>query len=232
MGYGPNGVDVINPSDPSDIITCWIQPTSYPNLVAYNNDPVKQPYLEFYIMQACAAVNRMCNRKFNLQQMDQIFLNEHLWVRDYKAYSLQNRPLISVDGVWIQVVDKWTQVVQQYFQVSPNEGIVKVLPVLNPYVQVTIPSYVWGASTNLWFRFTSGYHVDYSTGVAINDVPAPVQMATAMYVDYLYNMSNTAGGVSSFRTQTYSETRVGGEDDPLIKSIKMILQPYLIRLAL
>jgi hypothetical protein len=228
MGYGPNGMNVLLPSDPTTLAECWIQPTSTPNLVKLTANPTMGAYVPMFIMAACAGINKMCNRKFNKQAMHQIFQNEILWVRDYKSYALQNGPIITVDHVYLQIVATWAEIVSTYWQVMPNERIVKILPTFNPYALVTLPSYYFPVTTNLWVEFTSGYAVDYSTGMAVNDVPMPVQMATAMYVDYLFSrFNNLQGGASQYSTQTFSTTFAIGDNDPVYASIKTLLQPYI-----
>jgi hypothetical protein len=216
---GPNNGPIKYPIDPV-IGDCWIDATTTPNLAKYAADTSLQPYLNSFIVAACAGINKLCNRKFNTQEFDQVFMNDILWVRDYKVYPLQNRPVTAVNNVWLQIVNTWTSVVSTYWQLIPNEGIVKILPTFNPYALVTLPSYFWPVTTNIWVRFTSGY--------AKADVPMPVKIATSLYVDYLYSRSNLIGGISQFSTQTYSQTNAIGDQDPQFAAIKMLLEPYVL----
>ena len=217
---GPNSTPVKYPVDPSTYATCWIDATTTPNLAKYYADPTLTTYFQSFVIAACAGVNKICNRKFNSQEMDQIFPNDILWVRDYKPYPLQNRPVTAVTGVYLQIVNTWTSIVPTYWQLLPNEGIVKILPTFNPYALVTLPSYFWPVTTNVWVRFTSGF--------AKADVPLPVKMATALYVDYLYSRSNLIGGVSQYNTQTFGETMAIGDQDSQYAAIKTLLEPYIL----
>lgn len=216
---GPNGTPILYPIDPV-IADCWIDETTMPNMAKYHADATLAPYFDSFVVAACAGINKLCNRKINKQQFDQIFPNDILWVRDYKTYPLQNRPVSSVDGVWLQIVNRWVSVVSTYWQLIPNEGLIKILPTFNPYALVTLPSYFWPVTTNLWIRFTSGW--------AKADVPMPIKIATCLYVDYLYSRSNLVGGVSQFSTQTYSQTAAIGDQDPQFATIKLLLEPYVL----
>lgn len=228
MSYAPPGYTKKDPVDPTTIDECWIQSTMYPNLAKYAANSSQSTYLNTAIITACAAINQMCNRKFNQQQYDYIIPNEVLFMRDYKTYVLPNRPLVSVDNVWVEVVDTFALVTPQYFQIMTYEGVLKILPTFSTYVQTTLPNFALRPSSNLWIRFTSGYAVDYSGNNTTNDVPEPIRLATAMYVDYLYSRFSLMGGVTEFKTQTYSQKNAKGNEDPILTAIQEILKPYFL----
>ena len=222
----PDGT-IKTPSDPTTITSCWIQAADFPNLAAYKTDPTKSPYLDAFILTACSAINTMCNRKFNKQQQDYTFQNTALYYRDYRPFNLPNRPLVSVDGLWLQVVNTWASVNLQFTQIIGNTNQVKVLPTFQTYVQTTLPLFVLEPSTNLYFRYTAGYAVDYSNvNSPVNEVPMVVRIATAMYVDYLYSRFTLTGGITRFRTQTYSQTSAMGDKDPVLTAIDTLIKPY------
>lgn len=217
----PPGYTKVNWYDPKNITDCWIDYTTSPNIAKYHSDTTKSPYLDNAIITACAAINRMCNRKFNIQQFDEIFTNETLAFRDFKIYVLKNRPLITVDNVWLNITNTFSAIDLTYLQVLTDEGIVKILPTFSVYVQTTLPFYAYSTASNLWIRYTSGY--------AIADVPFDVKLATAMWVDYYFSRFNLVGGVTQFSTQTYSQTNVTGKGmDSILVSIDEMLTPYKI----
>jgi len=227
MNDSPPGFDKKDPVDPTTIEECWITPDSSPNLKKYALDPNISPFLEDYIIMACGMINRMCNRKFNQQQYDQILPNQLLTIRDYKTFVLSNRPLVSIDEVWVQVVNTFALLDPTYFQIMTYEGIVKILPQFNVYVQTTLPMFSLASASNIWIRFTSGYKIDRTDpDNVINEVPFPVQKATALMVDWLVGMDNITPNLSSFRTQTYSETTANASEDPIKTRVEMMLKPY------
>ena len=229
MALTPDGTK-LDPVDPSTANTAWISPTSHPNLVKFAADATKSDFLNEFILDACAAINRICNRKFNKQQIDQIFKDTNLFFRDYKTFVLDNRPLISVDNMWIQVVDTFSPISLEFIQVMTREAAIKVLPNFSSNVQTTLPIYALESSTNLWVRYTSGYEVDQDGGT--NEVPRPVQQATALYVSYLFSSFDVDSGISEFKTQTYQQKNVLDADkDPLLTRIDKLLNPYIIRNA-
>jgi len=215
-----------NPTDPTTIDQCWIQPTMYPNLVAYAADPAKAPYLNQFIIAACGAINQICRRKFNKQQIDQIFKDQGLFYREYRTFVMDNAPLVTVDNVWLEVVNTWAVVDLTFLQVMTAESEIKVLPTFSTYVQTTLPLWALTPSTNLWVRYTSGYAVDYSGSNTTNEVPELVRLATSMYVDYLFSRLDLVGGIGSYRTQTYSQTFVTPDKDPIYMSIDSLLCTY------
>lgn len=229
MGYNPPGTTKIDPTDPQTIDEAWIQDDMFPNLAAYAADATKSPYLEDYILEACAAINDMCNRKFNQQQQDQIFISKELYFSSYNEFVLDNGPLVSIDRVWLQIGDSFSEVSMDFAQIDTVSRVVKVLPnvanAAKPLVQDR------NDTVNVWIRYTGGYEVDYSGSNTTNEVPRPVRRATAKYVDYLFASDGFTAGIKSYRTQTYSQTNATGnvaEDDPVLASISMILKPYMI----
>lgn len=217
----PNNAPKLNFYDPATVGDCWIAVSDFPNLMSYNSDPSKQPYLNNAIINACAFINKICNRKFNKQKAQEIFMNETLAFRDYKVYTLRNRPLISVSNVWLNITNTFSPIDLNFLQVLTEEGIIKILPTFSVYVQTTLPFYAYQTASNLWVEYTSGYDKA--------DVPMPIKLATAMYVDYLYSRFSLVGGVSNFSTQTYSQgniTKAG--EDPILVSINDLIEPYII----
>lgn len=220
-----------NPRDPETLNECWITKTSHPNLAALNADPTKEPYLEEMILAACASVNEICNRKFNAQLIDYIFKDRNLFFQHYLSFALPNLPLISIENVWLNVVETFSEVSLDYLQVMTAEGIFKILPNFTAYTQTTLPLNQLSTATNLWVRYRGGFEVDQDSSV--NEVPKNVQMATALYVSYLFSSFDVESGVESFRTQTYSQKNVVDADkDPVLTRINNLLKPYRIFNAL
>jgi hypothetical protein len=214
--------------DPQTIEQCWIQPDSFPNLIAIAANPTLAPYLNQMILQACAAVNRICQRKFNAQTIDQIFMNQNLLFDQYLPFAIYNLPLIEVEHVWLQVVQNFSEVSLQYMQVLPAEGIVKLLPNFTAYAQTSIPLYQLGTAVNLWIRYRGGFEVDYTDSEdPVNEVPFDVQFATALYVNYLAASYDLQSGVESFKTQTYEQRNVKKlDEDPVLSRVNNMLKPW------
>jgi hypothetical protein len=222
----PDG-NIYNPIDPQSLDTCWIQPGMYPNLVKWGADSTYAPYLNNAILMACAQINRMCNRKFNRQTMDQIFPDTGLVLRQYRSFVVDNVPIYQVDKAWLQVVNTFAEIDDTYFQVDEVSGLIKILPTFSTYVQTTLPMYALMPSTNLWIRYTAGYLVDYSDSNTDNEVPEPVKLATSLYVDYYFSRFNLTGGVAEFKTQTYSQKNITSKkQDPILVAIEDLIEPY------
>ena len=210
-------------SDPTTLDTAWVQPSDFPDIQA---DSTKSAMLTSMILASCAAINRMCNRKFNQQQTDTIIPDTGLFYRDYKTVPLWNTPIVSVDAIWLQVVNTFAVVALTFIQIDYTNSWVKILPTFQTYVQTTLPVWALTPSTNLWIRATTGYSVDYSSGHSTNEVPWPVRMATQLYVRYLYASVSFSAGLKSFSTQTYSQTSAAPKDDPMLGAIENMLAPY------
>lgn len=228
MSLTPDG-HKYDPQDPQTIQECWIQSGAFPNLVRYAADPTLSPFLNDYIIMACAEVNRLCDRKFNKQVVDEIFANERLWFNEYRMFTLKQRPLAEVTNIWLQVVDVFSPIDLQYLQVDTSVGTIKILPTFSTYVNTTLPAVYLSTASNLWVRYEGGYAVDYTDpSHPINEVPFPVRMATALMVDYLFDLANVQGGVSNFRTQTYSQQNATPDQDPKLGAIKNMLKTFML----
>lgn len=216
MSLTPDGTKK-DPINPALITDCWINSTSYPNLVSYSADTDKSAYLNTFIITACGAINTLCNRYFNSQQIDQVEPSTTLSVNRYRDIVLDNKPLITVDKIWLQVVDTFAEVSKDYIQVLTREGIVRILPNFSIYTATSLPISEFDNSTCLWIRYTSGYTV----------VPEEVKLATSLYVDYLFQSFDTTSGVDTFSTQTYSQKQSKVGDDTKLGAIKEILKSYI-----
>lgn len=227
MALTPDGTKN-SPKSPQNIDECWIQADQFPNLVKYAADPIKSLYLDNMIITSCGAVNSICNRYFNKQTIDEIFPNEGLFTNEYNEFVLKNRPLIEVKKVWLQIVSTFAEVENTYLQVLTEESIVKILPTLSLTSSVPFPFYRDKDASNVWIRYDSGFAVDYSGQNTTNEVPFEVRLATASYVDYLFSMFDMQGGISEFKTQTYSQKNAKASEDPLLSSVKGLLKDYII----
>jgi hypothetical protein len=229
MALTPDGDPKKVLTDPQTIGACWITPTQYPNLVKYGADPTLSPFLDAYIIEACAMVNDICKRKFNKQQADMIVPNTNLYIGSYRNISLENTPLVSVDDIWINVLDTFAEVSLDYMQLDISSGLLKILPNFTTYVQTTLPYFQFGSAANIWIRYTSGYEIDRTTDPEepINKVPATVQRATALCVDYLMGLDGLVPNVSEFKTQTYSQKSSNSKEDPIMSRIKEMLRDYM-----
>lgn len=226
MATTPDGQPQKVPVDPTSITQCWVQPSDFPDIQA---DATKSLILNSMIIAACAAVNRMCSRKFNQQQIDTIIKDQGIFYRDYKTFDVKNSPIVSLDNAWLQVINTFAVLDLTYLQVDVSSNWIKILPTFSVYVQSTLPFWALTPSTNVWLRATTGYAVDYSNPASpINDVPSSVIMATQFYVRYLYGVMNLPAGVKSYSTQTYSQTNSTAADDPLLSTVKDMLSPYYL----
>ena len=216
----PTGVTKHDAIDPATIADCWISSTSFPNLVAYSTDPIKSTSLNNMIIAACAGVNRICNRKFNQQIIDEIWPNMYMFTSQYNEFVLKNRPLISLDHVWLEIAANFSEVQSTYLQVMTDEAIVKILPTVMTTALTPYPFYLKKDACNVWIEYTSGY--------TSADVPSQVQIATALYVDYLYGVFDAPAGIESFRTQTYSQNNATPDKDPKLTQIRDMLRPYIL----
>jgi len=226
MALTPDGTKN-DPTDPQSMNDSWIQADMFPNLQKYARDEDKSAFLDDYMLEACASVNEYCQRKFNKQVIDQIELNRGLGVTDYNVFVVRNRPLISVDNVWLNIGATFSSVGLDNLQIDTNAGVVKILP--SVITQLSSNSIGAFKSVNLWLRYTSGFNVDYSDDDnAENDVPRDIRRATAMYVDYLYGMDGLRNqvGVKSYKTQTYAQTNASASEDPILDRIGKILDRY------
>lgn len=228
MGYNPPGTTRMDPVDPQTIEECWIQQNSFPNLAALAANPATSEFLEAYIIEACAAINDLCNRQFNKQQQDQVFISKDMMFSEYNRFALNNRPLESVDNVWLQIGSTFSVVATEYTQIDTVSGFAKILP----NILTTAASQIQNRndSVNVWIRYTAGYAVDYSDSNTINEVPMAVRRATAKYVDYLFASDGFTPGIKEFRTQTYQQknSTAGGDDDPVLSMINKLLTPYRV----
>jgi hypothetical protein len=203
-------------ANPSTIDDCWISETTTPKLAIYNTD--YSAYFDAFAIAACSFVNEYCNRFFNQQQADEVFLNRLMGSRQYEQFVLRNRPLISVDNVWEQITDTFNVVNLDLMQFEKATGIVKLIGDVST-VSTILPDLVFGSTSgNIFIRYTSGY----------TTVPSPVVMATAMYAETLFEIDNTSSAIESFKTQTYSEKAGSLENHPKMNLIKKLLEPYVL----
>jgi hypothetical protein len=217
----PPGFTKKDPINPQSISDCWISPTDYPNFLSYAADPIKSQFLNKYIIQACTKINTMCNRYFNSQQVDEIFDKTVLNMRDYSTFIIGNYPLVSVDYMWVNVVNTFNIVSLDYLQIDTRTGLVKILPNFSIYVQTTLPQWALKPSSTFWIRYTIGFD-------NVGGVPEDIKRATALMVDYLFGLDSLTPNISSFRTQTYSETTAKASEDPIMSRIEALIAPYRI----
>lgn len=225
MSLTPDGTKY-DPQDPTEIDECWIQSTDFPNLARYAADSTKSPYLDTMILAACAAVNRMCFRKFNMQTIDQIEINKGLYIGNYKTFSLNNNPVKSVTKAWFQVVDTFSEIDLTYLQLDTVSSTIKLLPTFTSYSQTSMPLYGRDLTSNIWIRYVSGYEIDQEN--EINEVPFEVRYATALMVDVLFAGFDIGSGIDSFSTQTYSQKNSIPDKDPAMMKITSLLKEYKV----
>ena len=229
MSLVPPTGNKYDPVDPKTIDECWITPTDFPNLIAYSQDSQKSTILNNMIITACGAVNRLCNRKFNQQIIDEIWPNVYMYTSMYNEFTLKNRPLVEVEHVWLQIAANFSEVYSTYLQILTEESIVKILPTVMTTALVPYPFYLKKDACNVWVEYKSGYKIDRTDlQNIVNDVPYDVQLATSLYVDYLYSSFDMTAGITSFKTQTYSQTGSTPDNDPKLQAIKALLRPYML----
>lgn len=226
MGLTPDG-NKFDFSNPTTFDECWVDSSTSPQLAEFATD--YPTYFDSYVISACAYVNKQCNRYFNQQQADQIYLNTSFQYSDYKTFVLRNRPLATVDNVWLQITDTFTEVSTNYIQIDTLAGVVKILPdVFTASSAIRFPLSTRNAS-NVWIRYTSGYEITKVDGAfTVNDVPEPIKLATAMYVSFLFEQGNMDSTAKSFKTLNYSQTNAGGMESGKLMTINNILAPYKI----
>jgi hypothetical protein len=120
-------------------------------------------------------------------------------------------------------------------QVDTPTGYIKILPRAYINAAVIATDGIDNGDINTWIRYTSGFEIVRDTidgGFTTNDVPSDVQIATTMYVNYLYQLDSLSGTVGGFSTQTYSQKNVAGEQSPLVQGAKELLKPYKSYIAL
>jgi hypothetical protein len=195
--YTPDGT-FNNPIDPATYSDCWIQIADFQNLVDYNADATKQPYLQDYIIMACAMVNRLSNKYWNQQTID-----EKIMVKAQSGVMLRNTPIVSISNVWSWEGETFTELDLDTFSVDLNTGYMKSINYL---------------TQNIYVRYVAGY--------TASNVPSNIKKATSMMVDYLFNTDINKGDVSEFRTQTYSEKLLTGDKSPQFVQVMSLLKPY------
>lgn len=213
-------------SNPATINECWINEAYSPRLT--DLDTAYPTFFDNFVIRACARINKMCNRKFNLQQADDVFLDRSVLSYDYVTFQIKNRPVQSIDKVYIQVLDSFTEVEQNYLQLDSESGVLKVLAQVYTTAAIPYGFYANSRSINTWVRHTSGYEI---TSPTVNEVPDDVREATALMVSYLFEVDQMDGTAKSYKTQTYSQTNVAGDESPKVMEIKEILQPYMLYTA-
>lgn len=215
----PNGRTRLSFHNPLDINSCWITANDYPNLSVMANDPTQGAYIEKMIVTACAQINRLCNRYWNNQTADQIFVNDKDYYGGFQTYILENGPINSVTDMYLQVSNTFLQISPQYLQQFSDERTIKVFPFIqyagisNTFHQVDVSS-----KLSFWIRYNSG-----PDGVNVF-IPEDIKYATSLMVDYLSNPS----GVISFRTQTYQQVNGTRNTNPLYDMILSLIEPYIL----
>lgn len=217
----PNNRTRLKLKNPAVIADCWISSTDYPNLVALAADATYGAFVNKFIIQACAQINKMTNRYWNIQTADQIFMFSPQGFNQYQTYVLENRPINSITDIYLQVNETFSNVDLSYMQLFDEERTVRIYPlnIALSNLQV-ISDRLISQTTNMWFR--------YSSGLATADVPEDIKQATAMYVNYIVNGFKDTALVASFSTQTYSQTNSKPGDNPLLLQIKDMLKPYTL----
>jgi hypothetical protein len=203
---------------------CWITNADYPNLAnlvtEYGATAVNN-----LIVVACARINKMCNRYFNTQQADEIFINDASYYNGYYTYVLKNSPITTIDDIYLQVNESFGAIDLSYLQVFTAERTIKVLP--NVITSLTTALFASAelstGKLNLWIRYTSGY--------AKADVPSNVKYATALMVEHLASGQSGNGDVVEFATQTYREKRAKSSESPLYSMIQDLIKPYKLYTA-
>jgi hypothetical protein len=216
MALTPDGTKN-NPVDPAELSECWINSTTTPELTALNAS-LGATYFQTLCIAACAFVNNYCNRKFNTQTIDQIYLNETFRGLSYKQFQVDNKPLTSVTKMWVDVAGTFSEVALTYMQIDTSLGVIKIIPDALSTILTSVPIVTMPNHVNIWIRYVSGY--------AVADIPKDLQMATALYLTYLYEQSKSDGSVESFSTQTYSQKNTGGKGSGKMMTIEALLKKY------
>lgn len=215
MSLTPNDRQYKRLSDPVSISECWIDKSDY----SFLNDITNE-----HIIEACGEINRLCNRKFNHQEVDFIYtINNNF--NQYITISLPNYPVKAITDIYLQVASDFSLVSLDNLQIFREEGVIKLLPITT---ELTTERYDMYNEVSYWVRYTSGFKTKGDINDDYPDVPKNVKKATAIMAKYLYQVEKITAGVSSFRTQTYSQTNAKPNDDPLYSRILQLLDNYII----
>lgn len=203
--------------NPATIAECWIDSTYSPQLVALVSR-YGQPYVEKLIIRACARINKLCNRYFNNQEADEVFMRIKDNFYGYQTFVLQNAPINTITDVYVGYVDGFTLLDSTYFELSAAARIFKCIPLVSVISSLIGPAnYYPSEAFNLWIRYTSGY--------TTSNVPEDVKGCTADLAVYMATAVNS-GGLKNFSTLTYSQGNSTPDTDPLLMNIKEELAFY------
>jgi hypothetical protein len=219
----PNNRQLLSLKDPANINECWIKSTDYSFISTAT---------ESEIIIACAKINNLCNRKFNRQTSDLVFHNSELPPVSYTTFILDNLPAVEIVDVYIQVLDTFNLISNQYNQLIQDTGVLSIVPLPEIYPPVNFtPMYY--SKYNTWIRYSSGFLTNADIGNATLEakyekVPELVKYATALMVKYMKSLQDLDGSVESFSTQTYSQKNAIPQNNALLLEINDLLKDYKI----
>ena len=208
-------------ANPSTISQCWIEATDpFLQTSGLNNTEVEK-----LIIASCARVNQLCNRFFNQQEADEVFIWKPRTMGHKQKYVMQNDPVTSVTDIYMQLLDEFLEIqTSENLQVMQDDGILifRNYPEELQSIQISQLALARQQEVNIWVRYTSGYTKD--------DVPEDIKFATQLIFNYLSAIASMQAGVKSFKTQTYSQTSSAGGSgsnaDPVMTEVDNLLMPY------
>ena len=214
--------------DPVVISDCWIDSSYSPLLAQYA--VTYASYINAFIIAACGRVNSYCNRYFNKQQVDQVYYNESLTSFSYKTFVLKNRPVVSIDNVWLNIAGTFNEINLDYLIQDVQTGYIKLLPSATISSALITTSELVQGTTDLWVRYTSGYinSDDTPANTYEQKIPEDVKLATAMIAETLLEDSLQTADSAEFRTQTYSQKSFKSSENPKMNRAEEMLKKYKI----
>jgi hypothetical protein len=186
--------------------------------------------LDRILLQASSHVNRYCRRYFQKQTIDETYPNLTIQVSNPRltVIPLRNSPVQRINSVTVQVL-KWFIPFNLEYLIQPfyEQHYYQIVPLLSTAGQgaplgtgTPIPSVILEQSQLgiVWTNYTCGYDI----------IPEDIKYATTLIAGKMIGLGKyNPLGLSSFRTQTTSQTFSKTKDDnPIDTEVAAILDPY------
>jgi hypothetical protein len=184
--------------------------------------------IDLLLLQASAEVNRYTHRYFQKQTIDETFPNVTIQVSNPRltVIPLKNPPVQRINTVTIQVLKFFIPFSLEYLiQPFHEQHYYQIVPMLSTSGAVSaspIPSVILEQSQLgiVWTNYTCGYDV----------IPEDIKLATVLIATKFYGLKFNPLGLTSFRTQTVSQTFAAhGATNPIDSQVMAILDKYRIR---
>jgi hypothetical protein len=187
--------------------------------------------LDTLLLQASSHVNRYTRRYFQKQTIDETFPNVTIQVSNPRLtiIPLKNPPVSQINSVTIQVL-RWFIPFSLEYLIQPfyEQHYYQIVPMLSTAGQgapmgtgTPIPSVILEQSQLgiVWTNYTCGYDV----------IPEDIKEAVGIIAGKMFGMKHNPLGLSSFKTQTVSQTwEPSGATNYLDSEVMAILNKYRI----